>query len=127
MRRCPVTRFLPFGIALLISLFAVGAQAQFQSGNIYGTVKAKDGSLLPGVTVTLTGVGAPQTFITDSSGSFRFLNLSPGSYKVKAELTGMGSAVRNAVPVSVGQNTEVDVVISPSVAESITVTADAPL
>jgi hypothetical protein len=107
-------------------LLALSAHAQFQSGNIYGTVKAKDGSLLPGVTVTLTGIGAPQTFITDSSGTFRFLNLSPGSYNLKAELAGMGSASRK-MSVSVGQNSEIEVVISPTVVESITVTAQAPL
>jgi len=32
----------------------------YQTGNIYGKVQAKDGSVLPGVTVTLTGVGAPR-------------------------------------------------------------------
>src|SRR6202163_4056381 len=111
----------------LLFLLALSAHAQLQSGNIYGTVKAKDGSVLPGVTVTLTGVGAPQTFITDASGNFRFINLSPGSYSVKAELAGMGTAVRNNLRVSVGQNNDVELVISPVVAESITVTAEAPL
>jgi hypothetical protein len=111
----------------LLFLLAVSAYAQFQSGNIYGTVKAKDGSLLPGATVSLTGIGAPQTFITDSTGSFRFINLSPGAYTVKAELAGMGSAARNNIRVSVGQNTELELVLSPAVSESITVTAEAPL
>ena len=45
-------------------LFAAAAQAQVQFGNIFGTVTAQDGSRLPGVTVTLTGIGAPQTFVT---------------------------------------------------------------
>ena len=82
---------------------------------------------LPGVTVTLTGVGAPQTFITAADGNFRFINLSPGSYALKAELSGMGTAVRNNIRVSVGQNSDVTLTVAPSVAESITVTADAPL
>ena len=116
-----------FVSASLLFLLALSAHAQYQSGNIYGTVKARDGSLLPGVTVSLTGVGAPQTFITDASGNFRFINLSPGSYNVKAELAGMGTAVRNNIRVSVGQNSEIDVMISPAVTESITVTAEAPL
>jgi len=126
MRRSPHARTLFVSVSLLF-LLTLSAYAQFQSGNIYGVVKAKDGSLLPGVTVTLTGVSAPQTFITDSTGNFRFINLSPGSYNVKAELAGMGTAVRNGIRVSVGQNSEIEVVISPAVAESITVTAEAPL
>jgi carboxypeptidase family protein len=124
--RCP-----PFHAAwvaaLLITLVAVGASAQFQTGNIFGHVLSKDGTLLPGATVTLTGIGAPQTFITDAGGNFRFINLSPGEYTVKAELSGMGTAVRNNIRVSVGQNAELALTLSPKMAESITVTAEAPL
>ena len=47
-----------FCVALCLSLIAVSAFAQFQTGNIYGKVVAKDGSALPGVTMTLTSVQA---------------------------------------------------------------------
>jgi len=75
-------------IILCVALMAVGAYAQYQTGNIYGKVQAKDGSVLPGVTVTLTGIGAPQTTVTDAQGNFRFPNLSPGTYNIKGELAG---------------------------------------
>ena len=94
-------------VALCIALIAVGAFAQFQTGNIYGKVVAKDGSALPGVTVTLTGVGAPQTTITDAQGDYRFLNLSPGTYSVKAELAGFGTAARAGIGVRIGANADV--------------------
>jgi len=115
------------GIALCIALMAVSAFAQFQSGNIYGKVQAKDGSVLPGVTVTLTGVGAPQTTITDAQGNYRFINLSPGTYSLKAELAGFGTAARTGIGVRVGANSDVTMVLNPSVTESITVTGEAPL
>src|SRR5216684_3348892 len=89
---------------VLIALLAVSAFAQVQSGNIYGKVQAKDGSVLPGVTVTLTGIGAPQTTVTDAQGNFRFPNLSPGAYSLKAELSGYGTATRSGVGVRVAQN-----------------------
>jgi hypothetical protein len=114
-------------IVLCMALFAVSAFAQFQTGNIYGKVQAKDGSVLPGVTVTLTGVGAPQNTVTDALGNFRFLTLSPGSYSVKAELAGYGTATRSGVGVNVGRNSDVTMTLNPSVSESITVTAEAPL
>ncbi len=113
--------------ALLCTLIVVSAQAQFQSGNIYGKVLGKDGGVLPGVTVTLTGIGAPQTAVTDSQGGFRFINLSPGNYALKAELSGYGSAVRNGIGVRIAQNSDVTMTLSPSVTESITVSAEAPL
>src|SRR6476469_6968361 len=89
MTWCP-PRIRAVLLSLLVFGLAFNVHAQFQTGNIYGHVVAKDGSLLPGVTVSLTGIGAPQTFVTDASGDFRFLNLSPGKYNLKAELAGMG-------------------------------------
>ena len=129
MRRCPPHSSLAAIIAatLLVALMAVGAYAQIQSGNIYGHVQAKDGTPLPGVTVTMSGVGAPQSFITDATGAFRFLNLSPGTYQVKAELAGYGTATRQGIGVSLGRNADVTMTMNPSVAESITVTAEAPV
>src|SRR3954447_25657806 len=128
MKWCPTSRFMAVvTAALLIALFAVSGYAQFQSGNIYGKVQAKDGSVLPGVTVTLTGMGAPQTAVTDAQGNFRFINLSPGTYTLKSELAGYGTATRAGVGVNVGRNADVTLTLNPSVSESITVTAEAPL
>src|SRR6266581_6412065 len=128
MKGCPNSRFMTVLWAVICTvLFAVSGYAQFQSGNIYGKVQAKDGSLLPGVTVTLTGVGAPQTTVTDAQGNFRFINLDPGSYAMKAELAGYGSSTRSGIQVRVAQNADVTMTLNPSVAESITVTAEAPL
>src|SRR6058998_3949086 len=122
MKRCP--KYLVYAV---IALFAVSAFAQFQTGNIYGKVQAKDGSVLPGVTVVLTGVGAPMTTITGPQGEFRFLSLSPGTYTLKAELAGYGTSTRAGVGVRVGSNADVTMTLNPSVSESITVTAEAPL
>ena len=128
MKRCPSLRFWAVVVAAMCTmLFAVSGYAQFQTGNIYGKVQAKDGSVLPGVTVTLTGVAAPQTTVTDATGDFRFLSLSPGTYSVKAELAGYGSATRSGIGVRVAQNADVTMTLNPSVSESITVTAEAPL
>ena len=102
MRSCPYSRLAVILAALCIALFAVSGFAQIQSGNIYGKVQAKDGSVLPGVTVTLTGVGAPQTAVTDPQGNFRFLNLAPGAYGLKAELSGYGTASRTGIGVRLG-------------------------
>ena len=112
---------------LLVLFVAVGAWAQVQTGNIFGTVQTRDGAPLPGVTVMLTGVGAPQTFITDSQGRFRFLNLSPGTYQLRAELAGLGTAARSGIGLSIGQNPDITLQLNPAMEQAITVTAEAPL
>src|ERR1700730_8799629 len=128
MKGCPTPRLLAVIVAVVcVALLAGPALAQFQTGNIYGKVQAKDGSVLPGVTVVLTGVGAPQTTVTDSQGNFRFINLSPGTYSLKADLAGYGNATRSGIGVRVAANADVTMTLNPSVSESITVTAEAPL
>ena len=123
-----LSRAATIAATVLLALLAVSALAQQSpTGNIYGTVVTRDGSALPGVTVTLGGVGAPQTFITDSSGEFRFLGLSPGTYHATAELAGFGTTVHQGVTVSIGKNSNISISLSPSVEQSITVTAQAPL
>ena len=63
-----ISRML-FAVALL-SLTPL-AFAQVQSGNIYGTVVDAQNQPVPGVTVTLSGIGAPQVFVTDRDDLFR--------------------------------------------------------
>src|SRR6266566_9301972 len=107
--RSPVKLLVTLGLAMLC---AVGAYAQFQTGNIYGKIQAKDGSALPGVTVVLTGVGAPQTTISDAQGNFRFVNLSPATYTLKADLAGYGTSTRAGVTVNVGRNADVTMTLN---------------
>jgi hypothetical protein len=127
MKRCPNSRILAIVATLCLSLIAVSAFAQLQTGNIFGKTQSKDGTALPGVTVTLSGVGAPQVTVSDGQGNFRFPNLSPGSYLVKAELSGYGTATRAGLTVQVGQNADITMTLNASMAESITVTAESPL
>ena len=69
-------------LAVLLLSLAMPTLAQVQSGNIYGTVvSGGDKSPLPGVTVTLTGAGAPQVQATDAQGKFRFLGLVAGQLR----------------------------------------------
>src|SRR3954453_4013795 len=126
MKRCPNPRLLAV-TAALCALLAVSAFAQFQTGNIYGKVQAKDGSALPRVTVGPAGLGAPRTVISDAQGDFRFISLWPGAYTLKAALAGYGTSARAGLSVNGGRNSDVTMTLNPSVAESITVTAEAPL
>ena len=107
---------------------ALLAQGAPTTGSIYGRVTDETGGVLPGVTVTLSGVGAPRSTTTGSQGDFRFINLSPGSYTVKTELSGFSTVERPNVAVALGQNTEVTVPMKlASVQATITVTSESPL
>ncbi len=115
-------------LALLGALaLAAPAAAQLQYGDLYGTVSDQDGQPLPGVTVTVTGVGAPRTQTTDDTGGFRFLNLSPGVYALEAKLDGYSTVEYPDVSVELGGKKNLQIELSSSIRETITVTGEAPL
>ena len=119
-----------FALAVTVALLlaaAVPAFAQLQTGNVYGTVKDEQGQALPGVTVTLEGVGAPQIQVTDEQGLFRFLNLYPGQYSVKTELDGFSPVEYPDVVVRVGSNANMEITMNAAVTDVITVTGESPI
>lgn len=107
-------------------LLASSLFGQTQTGNLFGTVVDNGGEPLPGVTITVNSGGFQQTFVTEPNGSFRFLRLVPGNYKLTAELEGF-SAYTRTVDVNLGGNAEIKVKLVPRMSETITVTAATPL
>jgi len=114
-------------LVALALLVAGGAYAQLQTGNLYGKVVDEQGAALPGVTVTLTGNGAPQVQVTNAQGEFRFLGLSPGGFQLKAELEGFSTVDYPNITINVGRNTSIEVTMNAAVEDVITVTAESPL
>lgn len=85
---------------------------QAQPGNILGTVVTQDGQAFPGVKVTLLDGSVPPVQVTDSDGTFSFLDVAPGSYEVKAELEGFLIGYSKVV-VNAGHSAEIEVILSP--------------
>ncbi len=126
---------MKFWRGLAVMLLAAGCSASLfaqainaTSGSIYGNVTDEQGGPLPGVSVTLSGVGAPRTVVTDARGEFHFVNISPGRYSVKAELSGLATVERPDIEVLVGKNVELTVPMSmKGVATAVTVSGEVPL
>lgn len=113
---------------LLLAQLALGQG--FQVGNITGTVMDESGGVLPGVTVTATNQerGTQRAEVTDAGGSFRFMQLPLGTYRVEAALSGFETQVRNNVRVNQERNTVVELRLGlAATATEITVTAEAPI
>ena len=118
-------RFLGFLALLLMMAGAVSAQT---TGSISGLVRGGDGSPLPGVTVTVSGplLPAGKSTVTDETGAWSILRLPPGNYVVLADLSGLGSARREAV-VALDRDTQVELTLNPTVSDEITVEAAIPV
>jgi len=118
--------FAVFAIAALALTPALVAQQL--TGNIFGNVQDEQAARLVGATVTLSGIGAPQTVTTDQRGEFRFLNLSPGSYTIAFEQSGFSKVTKTDVQVAVGKNTEVSATLRLSTVETgVTVRGEAAI
>ena len=118
-------------ILLLLALclaVAAPAIAQVQSGTIAGIVHDEQGAVLPGVTVTLSGVDRSATFVTEADGRFRFLDLPPGTYKLTSDLQGFSRMVHEGITVIVGSNVDIPVTMKvAAVQETLTVTGESPI
>src|SRR5262245_59169637 len=114
-------------IALCLAL-SFPVRAQVQSGTIAGVVHDEQGGVLPGVTVALSSVDRTATFVTETDGRFRFLNLPPGTYTLTVTLSGFTKLVREDIVISVGTNVDLPLTMKvASVAETVTVTGDSPI
>lgn len=122
------TRVFRILLCFCLTLLSTSLLAQ-QTGAIHGTVKAVDGSALPGVTVEARSnvLPQPRVTITEANGEYRLPQLVPGAYTLEFSLAGMESSTRKA-QVQLGQDIAVDAQLGVAgVSESITVTAEASL
>ena len=118
--------WLIFGAVALMSMTGVSAAVaqSVSSGTIEGTVKDESNAVLPGVTVTAT---SPQlqvgvlTQVSDSAGNYKFVDLPAGTYRLKAEIQGFSTSVREDLRLTVGFNARVDLMLKlGAVEESVT-------
>src|ERR1043165_6212578 len=100
-------RWLILSAAAWLALACLGpAFAQsVGSGTIEGMVKDESNAVLPGVTITLT---SPQlqaremVQVSDPAGAYKFVDLPPGTYRLKAELSGFSAFIREDLRLTVG-------------------------
>src|SRR5262245_28281214 len=117
--------------ALVLALLVVPSVAFGQAtATVTGTVTDQSKAVLPGVTVTATEIATGRQFVgvTDDRGEYRFVNVSPGTYKIQAELTGFATVTTPAIELLVGQNAVVPfTLVVAMLEESVTVTGLSPL
>jgi hypothetical protein len=114
-------------VALLCVVSSAFAQA---SATILGTVVDEQKGVLPGVTITATDLETGRQFVgvTNERGEYRLERLSPGTYRVQAELAGFATIVNPKLELLVGQNATVPFTLRVAgLEETVTVTSEAPL
>ncbi len=98
---------LPMLFLLLVARPAAHAQDVIYFGEIAATVRALDGSNIPGVTVTLLGEDMRtvlRTQITPKNGRVRFADLASGQYFVRCEIVGFFGTTIGPIQIRHGAN-----------------------
>ena len=119
------------GVVFLLVAAATSAEGQVQhTGNLVGRVQDAQGGLLPGVTIEASSptlIRAEST-VTDANGEYRLTLLPIGVYKLTFALQGFATLIRDEIPVSADTTLAINIVLQvASVAESITVSGEAPV
>lgn len=118
------------GCLLLILLLVSKAWGQVTTSVIQGTVVDETGAVIPGAKVSVRNLdtNVTRSMPTETDGRFSFPGLPVGHYEIKVELEGFGTLVRRPITLVLNQTAVVQLELRPAtVAESVTVTEDAPL
>jgi hypothetical protein len=118
------------GLAIIVLSLSSLAFAQGGTATINGTVFDQAKGVLPGVTVTITNeaTGITRDAVTSAEGQFVVPTLSPGTYTVRAELSGFQAQTRTGVTLLIGQELTIDLTMGvASLAETVTVTGETPI
>jgi hypothetical protein len=99
-----------FAVTLVLCLVSSVVYGQFDTASVVGTVRDNTAAVVPGATVTLSNLdtGITATRVSDENGSFEFMNVRIGRYKVTAELQGFSIALADNIQVAVGARQRVD-------------------
>ncbi|HEY3836211.1 MAG TPA: carboxypeptidase-like regulatory domain-containing protein, partial [Bryobacteraceae bacterium] len=114
-----------FLFAAIFTLFAPGAQAQFNA-SLRGTVSDPSGAVVPGATVTLTNkdTNQKQTATSDGSGIYTFNSLGPANYSLVVTAAGFKSKTLAQVQITPEQANTINVTMEVgAAAQTVTVTS----
>src|SRR5436190_7272864 len=107
-------RYIAVAAAALIAFSSTVSAQTGRSASIEGTISDNSGATLPGVTVILTSPVLQVTEmekVTETDGSYRFVELPVGTYRLSYGLEGFGAVVREGIRLTAGFTARVDAVL----------------
>lgn len=117
-------------VALIWAIVPVVVRGQNIHGRISGTVTDSSGASIGQATLTLTNLdtNTKTQLKTDASGSYSFVNIVPGRYRIQADANGFKKFVREPIVVEVESGLKIDIALPVGTAsETVEVTGETPL
>lgn len=116
--------------SLCVVLLCAGLSFAQSVTSLRGRVTDPSHSIVQGAHVTLTSSsnGSVREQLTDTTGTYEFLQLQPGLYSVRVTATGFGAAVQDGMQLLVGTPATLDVTLSiATTQQNVEVRAEEPV
>ena len=100
-------------LTVLLAALPIAVMAQFETASVLGTVKDGTGAVIVGSKITLENVktGVLATTLSNDSGSFDFIAVQIGTYRLKAEAPGFKAGLSTDFTVAVSARQRVDLTL----------------
>ncbi len=116
-----------FRVLLFLAIFVLaGGMSLAQNASLSGTITDQQGGVVPGAEVTLVNpaTGTQRLSVTDDQGRYIFAQVTPGTYEIRAALTGFKTQVTTGVDLLVDTAKKLDLQLElGQVSEVITVSS----
>ncbi|HKP70528.1 MAG TPA: carboxypeptidase regulatory-like domain-containing protein [Pyrinomonadaceae bacterium] len=129
--KSPTGHFVPFLLLVLVACLAASGQ-DLDDVTISGKIVDSNGLAVAGATVTAVHIGSylERVIISNDDGRYRFIELRPGAYRLRAVAEGFAAREIEDIPTLSGQNVKLDLSLAPAgvTAEAtVAVGDDAPI
>src|SRR4030043_1320235 len=118
------------GIFLVVVSVNVARAQSILEGKITGTITDDKGEPLPGATVEATSPAmiGKRSVVTSARGTYVFLSLPIGNYKLTASMPGFKTVVQEDIEVKAGSSSGINLVLPMgTIEETVLVTGAAPV
>jgi hypothetical protein len=129
-KRTTIRTLLLLLLAAIVLMVPAQLQGQGVFGTISGTVQDSQGAAIPGATVILTNIrtGIAREVVTNDLGIYSATSLTPGIYRVEAQMPGFKKAAVSDLRLEVNANLRVNVALEiGEMTETVDVLSEAPL
>src|SRR6187549_3402589 len=116
-------------VPVIVVMISAPAATQSFYGSLITVTQDAQGLVIPGATVVLTNTATNERHdgVTGVDGTYRFVNLVPGTYRLEVELAGFQRYVRDQIQVSVQTTPRIAVTLQlGSLQETVSVSGEAP-
>jgi len=120
MLRYVISAFFVIILFLTLTVFVPSAAVAQPSGSVTGNVvNAASGATVAGAKVQLIGLGVSKTTVSGKDGTFRFDDVSAGSYVIRASAEQYQAYSTTPLPIAASQNFQLTIYPSPVTTTSI--------